>query len=185
MPDKNELRQRIRATPQMPPDVRAEKSARLCKAIRDFEAWKAARLVAIFAPLPGEPDIEMLWSDRGDRDFAYPRVEDEWLVLHSIRSPFELEPRRWGLREPRADPATVVAPDSLDVILVPGLAFSRGGARLGRGRGYYDRLLAMLPAKTRRIGVCFDFQMLPELPVDPHDQHVDFITTESGLVAAS
>ena len=185
MPDKNQLRLSIRAMQPMPPDLRAEKSARLCDAIRLAEAWHTARTVAIFAPLPGEPDVEMLWAHAESRTFAYPRVEGDWLALHTVRSPLELQPRQWGLREPAANPGSAVAPDSMDLILVPGIAFSRSGARLGRGRGYYDRLLSTLPDHVCKIGVCFDFQLVPELPTDPHDQAVDLVATESGILGPS
>jgi 5-formyltetrahydrofolate cyclo-ligase len=169
----------------MPPDLRGDKSRQICEAILSTDAWRRARSVAIFAPLAGEPDVEMLWSHAEGRSFAYPRVEGDWLGLYSVRSPFELQPTKWGLREPTAEPANAVAPDSIDLILVPGVAFSRAGARLGRGRGYYDRLLSTLPAGVCKIGVCFDFQLTPELPVEPHDQHVDFIATESGVLSPS
>ena len=182
MPDKTQFRRSIRAMQPMPPDLRAKKSARLCEAIRLTEAWRTARAVGIFAPLPGEPDVEMLWTHAENRTFAYPRIEGDWLALHTVRSPLELQPRQWGLREPVPEAASAVAPDSLDLILVPGIAFSRGGARLGRGRGFYDRLLSTLPARVFKIGVCFDFQIIPELPTEPHDQHVNLVATESGIL---
>lgn len=185
MPEKDQLRRDIRAMPPMPPDLRAGKSALLCEAIRATPAWRTARTVVIFAPLPGEPDVEMLWAHAESRSFAYPRVEGDRLGLYTARSPFELQPTQWGLREPVADPACVVAPDSIDLILVPGVAFSRAGARLGRGRGYYDRLLATLPGGVCKIGVCFDFQIVAELPTDPHDQHVDLVATESGILGSA
>ena len=167
----------------MPPDLRAEKSARLCDAIAASEAWRNARTVAIFAPQPSEPDIELLWTHGAGKTFAYPRVMEGRLDLFRVASLHELAPGAFGVREPRADLACAVAPDTLDLILVPGVAFTRSGERLGRGGGFYDRLLATLPAHTIKIGTCFDAQILTELPVEPHDQRADFIATESGLGA--
>ena len=165
----------------MTPDARSEKSARLCEAIANSSAWQAARTVAIFAPQPREPDVEMLWSRGGGKSFAYPRVVEARLDLFRTGSLHELAPGAFGVREPAGEIAHAVAPDTLDLILVPGVAFTRDGARLGRGGGFYDRLLASLPARTCKIGVCFDVQVLTELPIEPHDLHVDFIATESGL----
>ncbi len=181
MRSKTELRRDISAILRLPPDVRAEKSARLCEAITNSAAWQAARAVAIFAPQPREPDVEMLWSRGAGKSFAYPRVEEDRLDLYRVDSLYDLLPGAFGVREPSADSAHAVSPDTLDLILVPGVAFTMDGARLGRGGGFYDRLLASLPAHTCKIGVCFDAQLLHELPAEPHDQRVDFIATENGL----
>jgi 5-formyltetrahydrofolate cyclo-ligase len=63
----------------------------------------------------------------------------------------------------------------LDLILVPGLAFTSEGCRLGRGSGYYDRFLSKIPGTTFKVGVCFDFQFLAELPHEPHDVKMDVV----------
>jgi 5-formyltetrahydrofolate cyclo-ligase len=68
------------------------------------------------------------------------------------------------------------------VILVPGVAFTRAGQRLGRGGGYYDRLLSALPAKAVRLGVCFELQIVDELPSEPHDMRVDGVVTEREVL---
>ena len=137
-----------------------------------------------FAPQFREPDVDMLWDQIAKRTFAYPCVEQERLGLYAVASLFDLRPGPWELREPFADPALAIDPGSIDLILVPGVAFTRSGARLGRGGGYYDRLLSVLPAGTCKIGVCFDAQIVSELPLHPHDQHVDFVATESGILAS-
>ena len=184
MPSKAEIRRDISALLRLPPDVRAEKSARLCEAIAASPAWQSARTVAIFAPQPREPDVEMLWSRGSGKSFAYPRVTEGRLDLHRVDSLYELAPGAFGVREPAADLAHAVSPGTLDLILVPGVAFTADGARLGRGGGFYDRLLASLPAHVCKIGACFSLQLLGELPKEPHDQHVDFLATENGLLRA-
>ena len=184
MRSKIEIRREISAILRLPPDVRSEKSARLCEAIAASPEWQAAQTIAIFAPQPREPDVEMLWSHASGKNFAYPRVEEGRLDLFRVDSLHALVPGAFGVREPAADPARTVAPEALDLILVPGVAFTADGARLGRGGGFYDRLLAWLAPRTCKIGVCFDSQLLPELPIEPHDEHVHFIATESGLLNA-
>ncbi len=166
----------------MTPDLRAEKSARLCAAIAASGAWIAARTVAIFAPLPHEPDVELLWAHGGGKVFAYPRVNGARIDLFTVASPHELAPGAFGVREPVADLARAAAPGDIDLILVPGAAFTRTGERLGRGGGFYDRLLAGLTARTVKVGTAFAVQLLEELPVEPHDQRVDFLATEDGLL---
>ena len=182
MRSKTEIRQHISGMLRMTPDARAEKSARLCTAIAESPAWRDASTVAIFAPQPHEPDVELLWMHGDGKTFAYPRVTEDRLDLFRVTSLHELAPGAFGVREPRAEIGHAVAPETLDLILVPGVAFTADGARLGRGGGFYDRLLAWLAPRTCKIGVCFDSQLLPEMPVEPHDQHVDFIATESGLL---
>ena len=182
MRSKTEIRQHISGMLRMTPDARAEKSVRLCAAIAESPAWRAARTVAIFAPQPREPDVELLWMHGDGKTFAYPRVTEDRLDLFRVTSLHELAPGAFGVREPAARMENASDPGMLDLILVPGVAFTRDGERLGRGGGFYDRLLASLPAHTCKIGVCFDSQLLHELPVETHDQRVDFLATESGLL---
>ena len=185
MRSKTEIRRDISAVLHMPPDVRAEKSARLCDAIARSSAWLGARTVAIFAPQLREPDVELLWMHGSVKSFAYPRVVDGRLDLFRVDSLHELAPGAFGVREPEARIDNAIDPGTLDLILVPGVAFTRSGERLGRGGGFYDRLLASLPAHTCKVGVCFDSQVQHELPVEMHDQRVDLIVTESGALPAS
>ncbi len=185
MRSKTEIRQDISAILRTTLDAHAEKSARLCAAIAESAAWRSARTVAIFAPQPREPDVELLWMNGGGKAFAYPRVTEDRLGLFRVASLHELAPGAFGVREPRSEIEYAVAPEALDLVLVPGVAFTADGARLGRGGGFYDRLLAGLAPHTCKVGICFDSQLLPELPLEPHDQHMDFIATESGLLPAT
>ena len=78
---------------------------------------------------------------------------------------------RYGLRSP-APPVLELDPASLDVVLVPGVAFARDGRRLGRGGGYYDRFLAALPSTVHLIGICHSRQVRDDLPSEAHDVRV-------------
>ncbi len=88
---------------------------------------------------------------------------------------------RFGILEPNREAVRVVRSDRLDALLLPGLAFDVQGNRLGRGLGFFDRLLA----ETRgvKIALAHDFQVLNEVPVDAHDVRVDFIVTEKRIVS--
>ena len=90
---------------------------------------------------------------------------------------------RFGIREPRPDngPVEPGAAAGEDVVwLVPGLGFDRSGRRLGRGRGYYDRLLRGVRGLT--IGVAFDWQIVPEIPAGALDARMDMLVTETALI---
>jgi 5-formyltetrahydrofolate cyclo-ligase len=70
---------------------------------------------------------------------------------------------------------------SLDVLLIPGVAFDRAGGRLGFGMGYYDRTLASLIGRPTRIGIAYECQIAPEIPMDAWDQRMDWVVTEAGI----
>jgi 5-formyltetrahydrofolate cyclo-ligase len=178
MSAKDELRRAMRDRLPLPPDQRGIKSARICAAITALPQWQNARTVALFAAQQREPDVEILWQHAIGKVVGYPRVETDGLSLFSVESLYKLQSGQWNLREPNADPARLILPADVDLILVPGVAFTRTGARCGRGGGYYDRLLASLSPHTCKIGVCFDFQIVPELPNETHDIGVDFVIAE-------
>jgi 5-formyltetrahydrofolate cyclo-ligase len=71
-----------------------------------------------------------------------------------------------------------VAPEAIDWVLVPGVAFDPQGGRLGYGGGYYDRLLPLLPSMTRRVAGAFELQVVERVPAAPHDLRVDAVITE-------
>ncbi len=161
---------------------RAEKSRAIVSALADHPAFHAATTVALFAPIPTEPDVEPLW-EKAPRRFCYPRVLGEEMEFAVVRKREDLMPAHWNpqVREPISG-GPPIAPAEIDLILVPGLAFTRAGRRLGRGGGYYDRVLAQRNPHAIVLGVCFDLQLVPEIPCEPHDQSVDAVVTESGLL---
>ena len=170
---------------RLTPEDRRERSARLVARLAAQPAWEAARRVLLFAPLPVEPDIDLLWLSDAleDKECAYPRVEGMTARLYFVEHPEELEPTRWGLREPVPFATREADLQDFDVALVPGVAFGPGGGRLGRGGGFYDRLLAGRDSPLVVVGIGFDFQRVPELPLAPHDALMDYVCTEEGVLA--
>ena len=160
---------------------RATRSAAICREIAQHPGWVSARVVGLFDSMLSEPALDALWSSEG-KQFLLPRVEGEELRLVSTESSGRLSAPAFkgGYREPSAGPDFH---GEIDLILVPGLAFTRAGARLGRGGGFYDRLLARLPPGTVRLGVCFAFQLVPALPLEPHDKRLHGVITDAGLAA--
>ncbi len=173
MNQKAAVRQRIRESLRFPAEERAKKSARLCELIACEPAWIQARTVATFAPHQSEPDVEWLAPHAAGKALCFPRVSKHGLDFFHVSDLSALVVSRWKLREPLVDLAKLVPLADIDLILVPGLAFTADGCRLGRGGGYYDRLLASSALRAVKLGVCFDVQLLDELPYEPHDQRVD------------
>lgn len=88
---------------------------------------------------------------------------------------------RFGVPEPVLRRQGRVQPGELNLAVVPGVAFDRRGGRLGRGKGYFDRFLARVPARVPRVGLAFSFQMVRALPSEPHDRPVCAVVTERGV----
>ena len=161
----------------------AEKSLAMVASITAHPVWARARVVSLYSALPGEPDLSALWTAETPPRFCYPRIEAGGMTFFEVKSPGELIPAPWhsGIREPIFDPARLLPPEKIDWILVPGLAFTSDGWRLGRGGGFYDRYLASLPPGAMKLGVCFQCQLVASIPLEAHDQRLDAIVTENGF----
>lgn len=145
--------------------------------------WKG-RSVALYQALPSELDLaplERALESCGARLF-FPRIvltaEIEFVEMGARDAVWQEGP--YGIREPHRDLAATDGA-SLDVIFVPGSAYGTAGERIGMGRGYYDRFLARLPALVR-LALAFDFQLFERISLNPWDQSVDWIVTETREV---
>ena len=119
------------------------------------------------------------------RRIAVPYCVGEELRLFSLRDMSELVPGAFRILEPPAElrllAERMVPPAHVDLALVPGVVFDKQGNRLGYGRGFYDRLLRQLSPSALRIGLAFDCQVVEQLPVEPHDERLDWLVTETGV----
>lgn len=177
---KTELRDAVRARLRAAdPAALAAASERIGRTIAALPAWREARLAAVFLPMAREPQIQALWQEAGGPVLCVPHVRGEAVALLRVEDRALLATADWKLAAPVFASSPEVLPEQLDAILVPGVAFTRDGHRLGRGGGYYDRLLARCAPRTARIGVCFECQLVPELPGESHDQPVQRVVTEA------
>jgi 5-formyltetrahydrofolate cyclo-ligase len=147
-------------------------------ALRDLAA---AGTVAVFAATDEEPDLTdlvALLRARAVRPLLPRVVGDDLEVAEFVDGPDGSAPGFRGLLEPTG---ARVDEREVEAVLVPGVAFDPTGARLGRGGGHYDRLLARLPDACVRIGVCFACQVVPSVPRLEHDRGVDAIITERSV----
>jgi 5-formyltetrahydrofolate cyclo-ligase len=127
-----------------------------------------ARTVALFAPLPGEVNLIALTREP-ERIWAFPKVEDDTLAFYQIKdAEKELEPGAFGILEP-VHGLPVIYPDDIDLYLCPGLGFDTQGGRIGRGRGFYDGILAKARRDAVRLGICFGHQLVDEVVMEDHD----------------
>lgn len=182
---KEALRKRVAAVRRtLLAEARAERSQRACSLLLDSEPFARAQVILSYAPLRFEADPQSL-VERAHalgKQVLLPRVDQEThtLVLHAHRPGDELAESGMGIREP-LESAPVVAPELVDLVLVPGLAFDGRGYRLGYGKGFYDRLLPLLTRATP-VGLAFELSLLPEVPSEPHDVPVHGVATEKRLL---
>lgn len=198
---KSRLRTRLKlALTAMPAARRAADSARLVDHMLKMPEWDAAKGVLLFwprvdvedRPSNAEPDIRPLIEAglAAGKMVALPRVDWASTSMHAARVqtiPDDLEvdghnPAS-GLWQPRAACPTMDL-GTIDFVLVPGLGFDTHGRRIGRGAGFYDRLLGQLSAQAKplRVGVCFDGQLERDLPIEDHDQTMDVVATPTGIL---
>ncbi len=136
-------------------------------------------VVATFLAMPTEVDLSSLLEVERCL-FGVPRIEADGAMTIRVFDPDHLETHPMGFEQP-VEASRHVPTEDIDIVMVPGLVFDRRGSRLGRGKGFYDRLLAQLPASTARVGITTDVSIVGALPTGEHDQPVDWIATESGV----
>lgn len=148
---------------------------RLIESIEQLPRFEEARTVALYHALPDEistaPMLER-WSEL--KRLALPVIRGGEMTFREYTGPASLQQGPFGIKEPRE--GTLVKPEEIDLMLVPGVAFDASGHRLGRGGGFYDRYLGR-PAASHiyKVGLCRPEALIPEVPTEPHDIKMDRI----------
>lgn len=179
---KEEIRDRIKTRKSLL--SAAEKTAaarRVFSRLEQSAAFMLAEKVLLYHSLPDELSTREFidkWSGR--KRFFLPRVNGVNLdILPYDRSRLELG--AFHIEEPVGDELT--DPAEIELIVVPAVAYDRRGNRLGRGKGFYDRLLST--TKATKIGVGYDFQLVDEIDVEPHDIPMDMVITQTEVLLIS
>jgi 5-formyltetrahydrofolate cyclo-ligase len=175
-------------------DDRQAKSLLICTHIIRSVAWTEASRVLAYLSAGSEVDLDGLFTltkthrngdALGPQNLAAPIVEEQDIRFATVVTGIDGSPLvrvgEFGLREPTGLPVDL---SDVGLVLVPLLAFDSQGNRLGSGKGFYDRFLAANPTLTDKatlIGVAFEAQRLPSVPVEPHDFTLDAVVTELGV----
>lgn len=184
---KNPLRAQMRKTlTAIVPTDAARRSAAACRLLCESPEYRRSEVIMLFLSMVGEIDTAPLalhaWTD-GKRVLA-PQVswEQHRLAPIEIRSlnSADIAMDAMGIRQPIAGAQLPVA--SVDLVIVPGLAFDRAGNRLGRGRGFYDRFLSRPDFRGVSCALAFQEQLLDTIPHDPHDVRMSMIVTDSEVL---
>lgn len=169
---KSELRKAIRERKRrFTREELDEMALRITESIRLHPRFINAHTIMLYHSLPDEVNTHVLISSTKDKTILLPRVTGEGeMELRVYNGPDSLRQGAYGIMEPCGSIFTRY--DEIELALIPGMAFDMRGNRLGRGKGYYDRFLPKL-GKAYKIGVCFPFQLIDDVPTEPTDVAMD------------
>lgn len=178
-----EAKKRLRAAVaqakrSLSPDQKEAGSLSALLRLEQLPLFLAAEKVLLYHALPDELQTAPLlekWENR--KQLFLPVVQGEDLLIKPYRKG-ETTTGRFGIIEPAGE--AIVPPHEIELAIIPGVAYGFNGARLGRGKGFYDRLLKQLSCPC--IGICFEQQLYPEIPVEPHDRPMNLIVTPERVV---
>ena len=179
--DKTELRKKIRELKRaVSPEEKLRRSEAVMQKVETLPEFEKARVVLLYWSMADEVQTHSFvnrWYKK--KVLLLPCVDGDDLLLRQYTGPeCMVEGEQFGIGEPSATLPVYTDLESVEIIIVPGVAFDRAGNRMGRGRGFYDRLLKSTP-NAMKIGVAYDFQMLDSIPVEPHDVKMNRVITEN------
>ena len=183
---KSALREQIiAARDALPQPARQALSARITAQLLALDAWRNARCVLAYMNFGSEFETTAFVAEvlAYGKQLCLPRVErgTRRLALHRVEDlAHDLASGTWGIREPRAD-CIVVEPESIDFVLLPGVAFTPRCERLGYGGGFYDRLIPRFANRPPLVAAAYALQLCDHLPLDDYDQRVDVVVTETAF----
>lgn len=159
-------------------EERLQKSSKIAKKLFLLSEFLKAKTVLFYLSFDGEVDTLRMIQDaiKQGKRVAVPVIKrDDRDIVPSILKDLETELMRgpYGVLHPKNEYIRPISLDTIDLVVVPGLAFDEAGNRLGRGMGYYDRFLSRLPKDVPTVGLAFDFQVIRDFPpLEPHDLSV-------------
>ncbi|HHY81139.1 MAG TPA: 5-formyltetrahydrofolate cyclo-ligase [Clostridiales bacterium] len=184
---KTEIRKRMEMLrSSLTHDDVVSRSMAIEKSLTSLKAYEKAAVVFTYASFRNEVSTNTIIQKAlncGKR-VAVPVciTKDKVLLPCEIESLDDLVPGTWGIPEPKEGKHKVIECSEIDLAVVPGLSFDRQFNRLGYGAGYYDRFLPALRKDAIKIGICYDFQLIEQLPSEPFDIPMDGVITESTVL---
>lgn len=153
----------------------------------EFANFLESRIVLLYTPAPNEVDtMEIIRrSCLYGKIIVLPAFDQashamELYKIDDLDKDLVQGPR--GNLEPNTKRCKPVPIDCLDIAIVPGIAMDEKGGRIGQGNGYYDRLIPDLPITTRKVGLVYEHQIVPVIPLESHDKYVDIVITEDRVI---
>ncbi len=174
---KEDIRRKVRAEKSLlSEDDRRDAAAKVFTRLEHLAAFMLADKILMYHSLPDElSTLEFLSKWSGRKKFFLPRVNGVNLEILPYDRSF-LKLGAFQIEEPQGNDLTSI--NEIELVVVPALAYDRNGNRVGRGKGYYDRL--MPDCKAVKVGVGYDFQLVDDIEVAAHDVPVDIVITETS-----
>lgn len=161
------------------------KSRKILSLIRQLTEFQETKTIMSFLNFSDEVNTTLLAGEilAYNKNLVLPRCASKGQLIaakiHDLSA--DIEPGKWGIREPKIEGLIPIDPKEIDLIFIPGAAFDLKGNRVGYGGGYYDRFLPQLRAGVPKIALAFSCQVLSEVPTESFDQKVDALITEEGV----
>lgn len=178
---KEEIRDFIKSKRrELTKNIIAEKSRIITDTVFQLSCYKAAKTVMTYISSFNEPStFEIIRDVIKHKQLVVPvsNTDDFTIIPSYLRSENDLVKGAYGIYEPKKILSADIS--SIDIALIPGIAFDRTGARTGFGKGYYDKFLSDFSGV--KIGICYDFQLFDEIPSEKHDIRMDMIISEKGI----
>ena len=176
--DKKDLRKQVRiAKALVPLEEKISRSEKIMTKVGELEQFKSANTVLLYWSMDDEVSTHAfvnMWYKK--KNILLPCVEGDDLQLRRYTGPSSMtKGPQFGIPEPTGSVFEKL--DEIDIIVVPGVAFDKCGNRMGRGRGFYDRLLKTTP-NAYKVGVAFDFQIYDSIPTESFDVPMDCVVSE-------
>jgi 5-formyltetrahydrofolate cyclo-ligase len=185
---KHEIRKDIAAAlKELPHKTLMAQNARIEKRLFEFANFLEAKIALLYINNSSEVVTEHIIKRCFDFNKivvlpAFDTAKPGTKLLKIDNYDSDLKPGLRGLLEPDDQRCKIVPIDCIDIAIIPGIAFDEKGGRVGTGDGYYDRLIPKLPITTRKVSLAFESQILLQVPMEPHDKHVDIIITENRVI---
>lgn len=181
--DKAQLRKKIiNERLQLSPEQVSSKSKKIISTLFSMDFFDKARMIMYYVDMRNEVKTKKAIAETlalGKR-VVVPKVKKErHLLVVEINGLGDLAPGVFGILEPVKEIGT--EPKQIDIVIVPGVAFDKQGYRLGYGGGFYDNFLPKLHFDAMKIAICYEFQVMNHVPIEPHDVPVDMILTEENI----
>ena len=165
----------------------AEKTRAIEAKLFDFANFLEAKIALLY--VNGDYEVSTENIIKRSHDYgkivvlpAFDPVKFEMNLMKVDHFEKELIPGPRGVPEPDASRCKIVPMERIDIAVIPGLAFDEKGGRVGSGKGYYDRLIPRLAITTRKVALTFEEQIIPQVPMESHDKHVDIIITDQRII---
>ncbi len=185
---KSEIRKSTRAKRDaLSKKERSEKSAAIMEQLFDFANFLESRIVLFYMSNNSEVDTEPMVRKalEIEKIVALPLIDrgkQEIVPFKVDNLERDVRPRYRKIREPIPQRCKQVPVKHVNLAIIPGIAFDERGGRIGYGTGFYDRFIPQLDITTRKVALSFECQIVPQIPMEPHDRYTDIIITEKRII---